>query len=193
MFFSFVICFIFVRTLLIESFRFAYLKRVTLPQTPTDQPIQPMKFQFKHPQTKKPLRVTNYPSTIWNARYYLDLWDNTIPDENIKVLGQFAQLETSVCSLYLKYDSTYELYSNKRTDEYLKTNKLLTKQHKNLSKMVKTIAKNAGTRKSHVSGWKLTDEQITIVKNMYKTEEAKCQQHTQKTKRKPSAHSRKRR
>lgn len=150
-----------------------------------------MKFQLKHPQTKKTLSVTNYPSTIWNARYYLDLWNNTIPDENIKVLGRFAQLETSVCSLYLKYDRTYELYSNKRTDEYLKTNKLLTKQHKNLSKMVKRIEKNAGTRKRHVSGF--TDAQITIVKNMYKTEEAKCQQHTQKTKRKPSAHSRKRR
>jgi len=152
-----------------------------------------MKFQLKQAKTNKKLSITNYPSTIWDARYYLDLWGDSIADENIKVLGRFAKLEESVCSLYLKYDNKFALYSDERTDEYIKTNQLLTKQHRNLSKMVKRIEKNTGTKKSHVSGWKLTDEQMALVKEMCETEEVKCQQHTKKKKkRKPLAHSRKR-
>lgn len=150
-----------------------------------------MKFQFKHPQTNKKLSVKNYPPTLWDARYYLDVWKNTIPNENIKVFGRLAELEKSVCSLYLKYDRNFELYSDEKTDAYITQNNLLTKQHNKLSNMVKQINKDVNKD----TGIKITKKQINLIKTLCKSE-AKCLQQSRKqtkNKRKTSVQSRKRR
>tara|TARA_B100001540_G_C15698816_1_gene592831 strand:+ start:40 stop:522 length:483 start_codon:yes stop_codon:yes gene_type:complete len=123
-----------------------------------------IKFQFKHRKTGK----KNFPSEIWDIRYALDLWDMSIPNENLKILGKLAQLNKNKYSLYIKYNKNFEQYNDKKTNDFLKTNNLLSKQQKNLSKLIKKIdRKIANQTKS-----KFTNKQINIIKKLYNSDKS---------------------
>lgn len=123
-----------------------------------------IKFQFKHRKTGK----KEVPSEIWDIRYALDLWDMSIPNENLKILGKLAQLNKNNYSLYIKYNNNYEQYNDKKTNDFLETNNLLSKQQKNLSKLIKKIdRKIANQTKS-----KFTNKQINIIKKLYNSDKS---------------------
>ena len=68
-----------------------------------------IKFQFKHDNDPS---AKYLPSKIWKIRYALDLWDMSIPNENLKILGKLAQLNKNKYSLYIKYNKNFEQYND---------------------------------------------------------------------------------
>ena len=124
-----------------------------------------IKFQFKHRKTGK----KEVPSEIWDIRYALDLWDMSIPNENLKILGKLAQLNKNKYSLYIKYNNNYEQYNDKKTNDFFETNNLLSKQQKNLSKLIQKINKNKGKYRTKL---KFTNQQINIIKKLYNSDKS---------------------
>ena len=141
-----------------------------------------IKFKFKHQKTGK----NEVPSEIWNIRYSLDLWNMSIPNENLKILGKLAELNKNKYSLYIKYNNNFEQYNDIKTNDFLETNNLLPKQQKNLSKLIKQIDRKKGLYKTKL---KFTNQQINIIKNLYNSDKlynkhkgGRLYQYTQKLK-----------
>jgi len=92
-----------------------------------------VKFKFYDKKLKKFVAPFRGPHNVWNSRYDLELWSDTIPDKSVKVLGKLTKKNRNY-DLYIKVGSRYEIYTPKLGDEIINDNKLNDSEKKVITK-----------------------------------------------------------
>lgn len=107
-------------------------------------------FKFYDRQLKKFVSPFRGPESIWNIRFKLGLWDNSVDDKSIKTMYILVK-KNGKFDLHFKSNGKFVLANDITVKEYMKSlaNKKSVKNGgiKNGRKTVKPTHKKSGTRK----------------------------------------------
>lgn len=86
------------------------------------------KFKFFDKNSKKFVSPFKGPSNIWDKRYELGIWDNTIPDENLKKMLDLNKKNKENFDIYIKHKNKFVPATKELFPNVVKSKKKSSKQ-----------------------------------------------------------------
>lgn len=122
-------------------------------------------FKFFDKKQNKFISPFRGPENIWNKRYDLGIFNNSILNDNLKKMIVMNKKNKKTFEIYVKHNKKFVIATDKVIDEILNPNKNESKMN---NKVVNKKKKKGGSRKSKLKSIKRKNRKVTQQKSKKK-------------------------